>query len=123
MTFMVFMVGINNTCSKFIQRYWTYGRILHDTMISVKCHLDAYISFDLLKKISYRRCDYLIETHTGYSGIAVMAPHGGGIEPGTASIARHLADPHHTYWSFRGISLTETNCFTLPAPVSMNRRP
>ena len=42
----------------------------------------------------------------GASGIAVMAPHGGGIEFGTNQMAQAIADPEHTFWAFNGIKKT-----------------
>ncbi len=40
---------------------------------------------------------------SGSSGILVMAPHGGGIEPGTGDIADGVAGQHHSFYCFKGI--------------------
>lgn len=45
-------------------------------------------------KILYRELD---------SEVAVMAPHGGGIEPGTLDIADALAGNDYTFYAFKGI--------------------
>lgn len=47
--------------------------------------------------------DYRIRKKWGPSGIAVMAPHGGGIEPGTTEIAEAVAGQAHTFYSFSGL--------------------
>ena len=47
--------------------------------------------------------DYCIECRPGTSGGVVMAPHGGGIEPGTDIIARAVAGEEHGYYLFIGL--------------------
>ena len=47
--------------------------------------------------------DYRIRVSHGRSGIAVMAIHGGGIEPGTTEIAEAVAGKVHTFYSFSGL--------------------
>jgi phage replication-related protein YjqB (UPF0714/DUF867 family) len=47
--------------------------------------------------------DYQIHLRHGQSGIAVMAPHGGGIEPGTTEIADAVAGDEHAFYSFEGL--------------------
>ncbi len=39
----------------------------------------------------------------GRSGIAVIAPHGGMIEPGTTELARAVAGQEHSFYSFCGL--------------------
>ena len=65
--------------------------------------MDRYRSFAELKKYEKADEDYRIIVKEGASHIAVMAPHGGGIEFGTASIAASIAHPNHTFWAFKGI--------------------
>ncbi|MCF8053543.1 MAG: poly-gamma-glutamate hydrolase family protein [Desulfobacterales bacterium] len=45
---------------------------------------------------------YRIDYRRGASGIAIMAIHGGGIEPGTTEIADAVADRDHSFYSFTG---------------------
>ena len=45
--------------------------------------MDKYRNFQELKRHEKEGTDYEICARKGSSGIAVMAPHGGGIEPGT----------------------------------------
>jgi len=47
--------------------------------------------------------DFLIHVREGSSGIAVIAPHGGGIEPGTMELADATAGDVHTFYCFEGI--------------------
>ncbi len=63
------------------------------TLISFVWRLQAVVIF----------LDYLILSRQGTSGIAVMAPHGGGIEPGTSEIANRVAGDEHAYYSFEGL--------------------
>lgn len=68
--------------------------------------MDRYRCFAELEKNETRGEDYRISVRNGISGIAVMAPHGGGIEFGTDQIASAIAYPEHTFWAFNGIKKT-----------------
>ena len=68
--------------------------------------LDQYDGFNALKKHEAEGVDYLILSRKGSSSIAVMAPHGGGIEPGTVAIGHAVAGRDHTFWAFKGIKNT-----------------
>ena len=65
--------------------------------------MDRYRSFSELEQYEKVDEDYRIVIREGASLIAIMAPHGGGIEFGTASIAASIAHPNHTFWAFKGI--------------------
>lgn len=69
-------------------------------------NLESYASFDALKANETVGTDYRIRVRCGRSGIAVMAIHGGGIEPGTTEIAEAVADKEHTFYSFSGLKLS-----------------
>ena len=62
-----------------------------------------YHSYRELKENETEGQDYRIRKKWGPSGIAVMAPHGGGIEPGTTEIAEAVAGKAHTFYSFSGL--------------------
>lgn len=47
--------------------------------------------------------DFCIKERHGVSGVAVMAPHGGGIEPGTDIIADAIAGEEHAFYAFNGL--------------------
>ena len=64
--------------------------------------MDKYGNFRELKRHEREGTDYEIRVRKGSSGIAVIAPHGGGIEPGTLDIADKVAGKEHTFYSFKG---------------------
>ena len=68
--------------------------------------LDRYRCFAELVQHETLGEDYTVDMKTGASGIAVMAPHGGGIEFGTNQMAQAIAHPDHTFWAFNGIKKT-----------------
>jgi len=62
-----------------------------------------YSSFAELAQHEAQGFDFLIQQRSGISGILVMAPHGGGIEPGTGDIADALAGCEHAFYCFKGL--------------------
>jgi phage replication-related protein YjqB (UPF0714/DUF867 family) len=62
-----------------------------------------YSSFAALKEREIEGLDYIISHRARRSPIAVMAPHGGDIEPGTSEIASALAGDRHTFYAFEGM--------------------
>ena len=60
-------------------------------------------SYKELAQSTQEGIDFIIELRQGKSGYAVMAPHGGGIESGTAVIASAIAGSNHGYYAFKGI--------------------
>lgn len=65
--------------------------------------MPCYPSFAALREKETFGVDYAIRVRKGHSGIAVMAIHGGGIEPGTTEIADAIAGDLHTFYSFNGL--------------------
>ncbi len=63
----------------------------------------VYESYFKLRSMEREGLDYRIRSRKGFSGIAVMAPHGGDIEPGTTEIAEAAASPQHAFYSFEGL--------------------
>ena len=53
---------------------------------------------------------YRIRVSYGRSGIAVLAIHGGGIEPGTTEIAEAVAGEAHTFYSLSGLKASGNAC-------------
>lgn len=51
--------------------------------------------------------DFLIHMREGSSRVAVIAPHGGGIEPGTMELADAIAGEAHSFYCFEGIKRAE----------------
>jgi len=62
---------------------------------------DRYHNFEQLKK-KERPDHFTIFEHRGSTGVAIIAPHGGGIETGTSEIAKGIAGQEHTLYCFEG---------------------
>ena len=65
--------------------------------------MGTFRSYQELAQSTQEGKDFIIELRQGESGIAVMAPHGGEIESGTAAIADAIAGSNHGYYAFKGI--------------------
>ncbi|BBO75083.1 hypothetical protein DSCW_25000 [Desulfosarcina widdelii] len=65
--------------------------------------MPSYPSFAALQKNEVLGVDYRIRVRRGLSGIAIMAIHGGGIEPGTTEVADAVAGQWHTFYTFSGL--------------------
>ncbi len=59
--------------------------------------------------------DYHVVWRQGASGVLIMAPHGGGIEPGTHCIARAVAGTDHGYYAFIGTLTVGNRAIHLPS--------
>jgi phage replication-related protein YjqB (UPF0714/DUF867 family) len=89
--------------------------------------MDKYLNFEQLKRVEPH--SFVIYKRQGFSGVAVIAPHGGGIEPGTSEIARGIAGVEHSLYSFEGrkrtrnkdLHLTSTN-FDEPTGVKITNQ-
>lgn len=66
-------------------------------------NMDRFQNFSELAHHAKAGKDFVIEMREGNSGFAIMAPHGGGIEPGTAFVANAIAGTDHFYYAFKGI--------------------
>lgn len=64
--------------------------------------MEKYGNFEELKNEEIEGRDFQINFRKGYTGIAILAPHGGGIEPGTSEIADKVAGEDHCFYSFEG---------------------
>ncbi len=62
-----------------------------------------YRNFSELTNENSEGSDFIISYRHTPSSIAVIAPHGGRIEPGTNAIADAIADENHSYYGFCGI--------------------
>ena len=62
-----------------------------------------YTCYGELAKSEKEDFDYRISYRDGSSGVLILAPHGGGIEPGTAEIARAVASDVHAVYCFEGL--------------------
>jgi phage replication-related protein YjqB (UPF0714/DUF867 family) len=59
--------------------------------------------------------DYRIIARPGQTGALIMAPHGGGIEPGTHRIASAVAGGAHGYYAFIGMRGSGNRALHLPS--------
>jgi phage replication-related protein YjqB (UPF0714/DUF867 family) len=71
-------------------------------IIRVEQDMGKYGSYAELECSEIKGCDYQIHTREGHSGIALMAIHGGEIEPGTLEIAVSAAGDEHSFYAFEG---------------------
>lgn len=67
---------------------------------------DRYPSFEALAEVEAENEDYRIVTERRPSRILVLAPHGGGIEPGTSELAKEVAGREHSLYLFEGLKRT-----------------
>jgi len=68
-----------------------------------------YKNYSQLEKCEKEGADYQIRFHERSSGILIMAPHGGCIEPGTTEIARATAGKEHSVYCFEGLKKKDNN--------------
>ena len=73
---------------------------------SVARSVDRYSNYAELGRHQKGGLDFCVTLRSGNSGIAVVAPHGGGIEPGTTEIAEAIAAGEHTFYSFEGLKVS-----------------
>jgi phage replication-related protein YjqB (UPF0714/DUF867 family) len=66
--------------------------------------METYRQYNALRQTYRPGEDYVVLTREGAdTRLAVMAPHGGGIEPGTVDIADAIAGNDFTFYAFKGI--------------------
>lgn len=66
-----------------------------------------YNNYRQLEMLEQEGRDFAIHAREGFSGVAVIAPHGGGIEPGTMELADAIAGEVHSFYCFEGIKRAE----------------
>ena len=64
---------------------------------------DRYEYFGHLDQYEERGTDYEIRVIDRGSKVAIIAPHGGWIEPGSSDVAAAIAGDHFSYYSFEGV--------------------
>jgi len=70
---------------------------------------DKYASFQELAR-SEPRGVYRVRSRPRRATIAVIAPHGGSIEPGTSEIALKIAGLDFSFYAFEGRRKQHNNC-------------
>jgi phage replication-related protein YjqB (UPF0714/DUF867 family) len=71
---------------------------------------DTYSCFAELKNHETQNKDYKISISDVGSGITIIAPHGGKIEPGTSDIAKKIARERFNYYCFEGVKTENNRC-------------
>ena len=71
--------------------------------------MNRYSNFHELSQHEIRGTDYSIKTHSRPSHVVVVAPHGGGIEPGTSEIASRVASEDLGMYLFEGMKATDNS--------------
>jgi phage replication-related protein YjqB (UPF0714/DUF867 family) len=71
--------------------------------------MDKYKNYKQLRQNEQEGKDYKIHVREKPSGIAVIVPHGGGIEPGTMELADKTADNLYAFYCFEGIKKTRNS--------------
>lgn len=67
---------------------------------------DTYRNFRELAQHETQDVDFFIRVSDGDGAVAVIAPHGGGIEPGTSELAEAIAGENSSFYAFDGLKLT-----------------
>ena len=71
---------------------------------------DQYLGFEDLARDHSEGRDFLVQVRAPVnSSVAIIAPHGGGIEGGTSAVARLIAGAEHGLYLFEGIRRTNDN--------------
>lgn len=68
--------------------------------------MDKYNSFPELAKSTEQDRDFRVRLQNRVGTTVVIAPHGGGIEPGTSEIAEAIARDDLSFYAFEGIKST-----------------
>jgi len=68
---------------------------------------DQYGSFEMMLQHETEEVDFRIRKNIRSSMVAVVAPHGGGIEPGTSEIAEAIAGDDLSLYIFEGIKSSD----------------
>jgi phage replication-related protein YjqB (UPF0714/DUF867 family) len=64
---------------------------------------DKYENFAALAGAEREGVDYRVRTKARQARVTVIAPHGGGIEPGSSQIAEAIAGSDYNFCSFEGL--------------------
>lgn len=64
---------------------------------------DQYADFAELARHERAGADYRIRVRAASPGFAILAPHGGGIEPGTSELAEAVAGEQLSFYAFEGL--------------------
>ena len=69
--------------------------------------MDKYSNFNQLLASEKKDIDFRRRVKQRNSGWSIIAPHGGGIEPGTSELAAAIARFNHSLYTFEGITKSD----------------
>ena len=79
---------------------------------------DCYRSFTALDADERRGIDYRIQLQDRGTAIVVIAPHGGGVEPGSSEIAMAIARNDYSFYTFEGLRRGRPHrCLHITSPL------
>ena len=81
----------------------TISLLLLSVNITTVKAADLYSNFQELSAAKVEGTDYKISSRENSSNLAIIAIHGGEIEPGTTELADNIAGSSYSYYSFQGI--------------------
>jgi phage replication-related protein YjqB (UPF0714/DUF867 family) len=76
--------------------------------------VDQYRSFEELAGRERESVDYQVRVHARHSSVAVFAPHGGKIEPGTSELAEYIAGEDFSFYALEGLRSGNNGRLSLP---------
>src|SRR5690349_17634335 len=83
---------------------------------------DTYPSFEKLLESETENVDFRIRCDARNSTVSIVAPHGGGIEPGTSEIAEVIAGNDLSYYIFEGIKSSNNSDLHITSTIFRERR-
>jgi phage replication-related protein YjqB (UPF0714/DUF867 family) len=76
---------------------------MEESLVSELLAADKYPDFETLARNERVGVDFRILARRARAAFAVVAPHGGGIEPGTSEIAEAVAAEDFSFYAFEGL--------------------
>src|SRR3954447_23131195 len=77
---------------------------------------DTYQNFAALARCQRSGIDYRVLVRRAEPAFAVIAPHGGGIEPGTSEVVDAIAGDKHSCYEFEGLKPAGNGVLRIPSP-------
>ena len=77
--------------------------------------MDKYSNFNQLLSSERKDIDFRRRIKQRNSGWLIIAPHGGGIEPGTSELAIAIARFNHSLYMFEGIKKSDNKILHIPS--------
>ena len=97
-----FLVGAR-VCERAIGRSMVYWSFRVGPEPRGELMVDKYVSYHALHRAEREDIDYRIRIVRRKSSVAIIAPHGGWIEPETSLVAEAIAGDDHSLYCFEGL--------------------